>query len=141
MNCRRVPCKLPQRGAGVGVETKKQRKEGERTSGKRKGTRARTAKDTSLRGRGCIPAPRSWCAPPLGRSAPGREQGRGIRRQHPPLAQPRPSRRASRGCRALSGSGATASAACPVGGRGLRGLPRVPRSAFHAPTAGGGTSG
>lgn len=48
MNCKRVPCKLSQRGAGVGVETKKERKEGERTSGQRKGReRARKGHDSS----------------------------------------------------------------------------------------------
>lgn len=51
----------------------------------------------------------------------------------PLLAQPRPSRRASWGCRALSGSGATATAARPVGGRGLRGPPRVLPPAFTPP--------
>ena len=81
-------------------------------------------------------APSLSGAPPWAEAEEGAKGG-----DVPLLAQLRPSRRASRGCRALSGSGATATAAHPVGGRGLRGPPRVPRGGFHAPTAGGASSG
>lgn len=79
MNCRRVPCKLPQRGAGVGVETKKERKEGERTSGQRKG-RARARKGHESSGTRLHPSslkrvrPASWALRPEQRPRKGQKE-------------------------------------------------------------------
>ena len=137
---RGCPASSLKEGLVWGWKRRRSGRKGKGQAARGRGERA-PAKGTSLRGRGCTPVPRNGCAQPLGRSALGRGRGRGKRKRRPPPAQLRPSRRASRGCRALSGSGATATAARPVGGRGLRGPPRVPRAGFHAPTAGGASSG
>lgn len=79
MNCRRVPCKRPQRGAGVGVETKKERKGGERTSGQRKG-RARARKGHESSGTRLHPSsskrvrPASWALRPGQRPRKGQKE-------------------------------------------------------------------
>lgn len=55
--------------------------------------------------------------------------------------QPPRSGRAGWGCSALAGWGVVATAARPVGRRGLRGPPCVPPAGFYAPIAGRDSSG
>lgn len=76
------------------METK-ERKEGERMSCKRKGTRAHCRKGHESLGPWLYPSSskRRGCTRPLGRYAPDRRQGRGMKRQHPPPGPASPIRK------------------------------------------------
>lgn len=126
----------------MGVETKKERKEGERSS-KRKGTRARARKGHDSPGTRLHPGSSKRTGAPGLRGAPPGAEGEEATGggDVPLLAKPQPSARVGRGCSALAGSVAATTAAGLGGRRRLRGPRRAQRAGFHAPTPGGGSSG
>lgn len=144
MNCKRVPpLQGPlKRGCGGGGNEegaegrgKDERQEEGDESARLKGARVFGTRlhPSSSRRRGG--------ARPLGRLASSRGRGKGLKRQRPPRGPASPTGRVSGGCSALADWGVAATAARPVGRRGLWGPPRFPPAGFYAPTAGEGSSG
>lgn len=141
MNCRRVPCKRPPRGAGVGGETKKERKGGKGRAARRKG-RARARKGHESSWTRLHPslletgAPSLLGAPPLGRG-----QGRGKRRRRPPWPSLAPHEGLVGAVEFLSGSGSHSNGRIAPSEGADCGAPARSTAGFHAPTAGGASSG